>query len=383
MRSCLAAVLVALVGLSGTDVGAVGFDYALDELRVTGNLEFLDDFEDGSRTSPPTSSLQDWRGTRATEAGGYLVLDSDNGFYPRPDLGRDLHWLMGLVELVPPIVDGGSGTTTISASFRPDVPGSGFDGRMYEHYAIAAGTEGSQSVELGIASWFVGVLNVTFSDNRRFAAGEDDILGQHFLPTSSITGNIVLELVVDHATDTVTPRFSVDGGTTFIEATDWGNPAEPGPVFDTGDVAFAAYFGFGPAAGAAPVEIDVRPLNDEPNTILARPGWPVLVALLGADGVDVTAMNADSFAFGPGGAAPAHRWQATEDVDGDGVSDLLTRYPYGDTGLTLGPQEACLMGRLDDGRLFRGCDTVSVVEPPCGLGYELALLLFALRFAPR
>jgi hypothetical protein len=247
---------------------------------------------------------------------------------------------------------------------------------MVEHYAILLGTEGFQSVEISVAAQFVGVLAVAFHDNRNFVDPEADaLIGQEFVPTSSITGNIVLELLVDHDTDTVTPRFSVDGGTTFVEGSDWGNDAQPGPVFDTGDEAFVAFLGFGPAGAAVPVEIDVRPLNDGPNTIMARPRWPILVALMGSDGVDVTAVGADSLAFGPAGAVHAHDWMAIEDVNHDGVDDLLTQFPYGDTGLPLGEGEACLLGRLGDGTLFKGCETVNVVVPPCGLGFELALLL--------
>ena len=233
---------------AGAPVFAAGFDYGLDELRVTGNLEFVDDFEDGSRTTPPTSAFVDYSTTMSVEENGFLVLDSDNGSFPRPDLGVDLEWIEGFVDLATPIVDGGSGTTTISASFRPDVPPAGFDGTMNSHYGIVPGTEDFQSVEIGVAE-FLGTLNIFFFDNRIFAdPGTGGSLGQAFVfPLSSITDNIVVELAIDHASDTVLPRYSVDGGATFVEGADWQFAAEPGPVFDAGNEAFASFVAFGVA----------------------------------------------------------------------------------------------------------------------------------------
>ena len=221
-----------------------GFDYALDEFRMTGNVEFFDDFEDGSRTTPPTSAFVDYNGTVTVEADGFLVLDSENGSFPRPDLGQDLDWIEGLVD-APLIVDGGSGVSTISASFRPDVPPAGTDGGMDSHYGIYLGTEGVQGVEIFVEQTFAGIASIVFYDNR-LAPSPAARLGWAALPVSGITGNIVLELVVDHASDTVLPRYSADGGATFVEGHDWNFAAAPGPVFDVRGDAFVSIFGFGP-----------------------------------------------------------------------------------------------------------------------------------------
>ena len=48
--------------------------------------------------------------------------------------------------------------------------------------------------------------------------------------SKNFTENIILGLVVDHATDTVLPRYSIDGGATFVERADWANPAVPGAI---------------------------------------------------------------------------------------------------------------------------------------------------------
>jgi hypothetical protein len=245
----VSAVVMAGVGLASGPVLALRFDYALDELRVTGNLEFFDDFEDGSRRDPPTSAFVDWSTTVSIEEGGFLILDSDNGSYPRPDLGQDLDWIEGFVDLSIPIVDGGSGTTTITASSPPDLPepfSLHYDGGMYPHYGIYLGTEGNNGVEISFHELIPGVLRIFFWDNRFY----DDpttvgMLGEETVPTSSITNNIVLELVIDHATDTVLPRYSLDGGASFVEGSDWWAPAQPGPVFDTGNETFVGALAFG------------------------------------------------------------------------------------------------------------------------------------------
>ncbi len=254
LRVFLSAAVVAASTAGSAPVWAndFGFDYALDEFRMTGNVAFFDDFEDGSRTTPPTSAFVDYRGTVTVEAGGFLVLDSDNGSFPRPDLGQNLEWVEGLVD-APQLVDGGSGASTISASFRPDVPPPGFvDGTMFSHYGIYLGTEGLQGVEITLDQAFSGLLRISFYDNRLFpsAAGR---LGTAAVLVSSITGNIVLELVIDHAIDTVLPRYSVDGGATFVDGVDWNLPARPGPVFDVGSEASVSLFAFGaiPEPGTA------------------------------------------------------------------------------------------------------------------------------------
>jgi len=215
-----------------------GFDYALDELCMTGNVDFSDDFEDGSRTTPPTAAFVDYLSTITVEQDGFLVLSSANGSYPRPDLGAELDWIGGLVD-APLIVDGGSGISTITASFRPDIPPVGLDGIHFPHYGIFLGTEGLQAVEILIQG-LPSALSVIFFDNRT-----QQRLGTAFVPASSVTGNIVLELIVDHASDTVVPRYSVDGGATFVAGVDWFDPAGPGPVFDVRDDAFVSFFALG------------------------------------------------------------------------------------------------------------------------------------------
>ena len=73
--------------------------------------------------------------------------------------------------------------------------------------------------------------------------------------------------------------------------------------------------------------------------------------------VDVTTL-----AFGLDGAAPAHsHGPHFEDVDGDGLLDLLAHYHTEETGIAYGDMKACLLGGILDGKRFRGCDAMRTV----------------------
>jgi subtilisin family serine protease len=115
------------------------------------------------------------------------------------------------------------------------------------------------------------------------------------------------------------------------------------------------------SALAIMVEIDIKPGSD-PNAINPSLVGDLPVAILGSDTFDVADVDVDTLAFGPSGAWFDHsHGPHVEDVDGDGLLDLISHYRTHQTGIEFGDTEACITGETLDGTPFEGCDAIRTV----------------------
>lgn len=110
------------------------------------------------------------------------------------------------------------------------------------------------------------------------------------------------------------------------------------------------------------VSIDIKP-GGFPNSINLSKKGVIPVAVLGTATFDVADVDPSTVCFGD--AEDASQRDCTvapgtklKDVNGDTILDLVLHFETQQTGIDLGDTQACLTGRLVDGTLIEGCDSI-------------------------
>jgi hypothetical protein len=108
------------------------------------------------------------------------------------------------------------------------------------------------------------------------------------------------------------------------------------------------------------MEIDIKP-GSVVNPINPKSKGVIPVAILSSDVFDATQIDYQTIRFGPAGAEIAHKHPHLDDVNGDGIMDLMLHFRTQDTGIMSGDIEACLSAMLMDGTAVSACDAIVTV----------------------
>jgi len=115
--------------------------------------------------------------------------------------------------------------------------------------------------------------------------------------------------------------------------------------------------------------IDIKPGSD-PNSIDPLSRGVIPVAILSTADFDAATVDPSTLVFGPyvtnltpkTGATPIHKAGGhLEDVNNDGLLDLLSHYLTKETTIASGDTVACVTATLIDGTPFEGCDAIRTV----------------------
>jgi hypothetical protein len=77
--------------------------------------------------------------------------------------------------------------------------------------------------------------------------------------------------------------------------------------------------------------------------------------------LDATTVDFPSVKFGPANALATDKKPGVEDVNGDGLLDMVLHFPVEATGITTDVTQACIVGKTLGQLDIVGCDAIKIV----------------------
>lgn len=113
---------------------------------------------------------------------------------------------------------------------------------------------------------------------------------------------------------------------------------------------------------AIPAQVEIKPGSSPAPVNLSSQGV-LPVAILGSSSLEVDTIDASTVRLGIGQAAP-HDGAHVEDVNGDGIPDLVLQFPTRDAGVQCGDTVLIVSGKTTSGAAIAGFDAIRTVRCP-------------------
>jgi hypothetical protein len=115
-----------------------------------------------------------------------------------------------------------------------------------------------------------------------------------------------------------------------------------------------------------PVKIEIKPPSTPPVSINPRSKGVTPVAILGSTTLQVSSIDPATLRFGPGGSTPLPNQVHFEDVNGDGIIDMVAQFPTQKIGIRCNDTALFLTGKTASGAAIQGSEELQTVgcNPP-------------------
>jgi hypothetical protein len=278
-RTTSATVLATLLAFGGPVAFADTYDYAIDRFEADGNIhgpkdgtpDLVEEFDDGTMGplfGPATGTVLEASGALHMKSPGtHISIPGvtptsfeasaviSNGFTGIQVGGGDAVFR---IVLPPQTIGGNDGVNFLVSSFE--------DNALY-YAGVSIVNFNTDVAARNHPPVTPGLSILSHQEEINYSTGNEQLILQHApITAASITGDVVLELRYDDATQTLTSAYSLDGGATFAA------PFSPLPV-ETGNGTASIYLAAVAHDGECPAGLAVRTARFRG---LDRPGYAAM-----------------------------------------------------------------------------------------------------------